>query len=140
MRDKLCIRVVDRTTRTAIQLNRPGRNSSLPGQRHKNSTEYSVTHPPLSIFITAQESTSSFIFSQCVTNLSVDQILPWKQADIKDDPERFFLRLLRLASSCRACTALIDSPVEVFTVSLQLASSKTKKKTLNTCSINCKIF
>lgn len=127
---KLCIRCRWPNNAHAIRLNRPARNSSLLGQRHKNSTEYSVTHPPLSIFITAQESTSSFIFSQCVANLSVDQILPWKQADIKDDPERFFLRLLRLASSCRACTALIDSP-GVFTVSLQLASSKKKKK--NNC-------
>lgn len=105
----------------------------------ENSTEYSVTHPPLSIFIAAQESTSSLVLSQCVTNLSVNQTLPWKQADIKDDPERFFLRLLRLASSCRACTALIDSPA-VFTVSLQLASSKTKKLLIYICSINRKIF
>lgn len=39
--------------------------------------------------------------------------LPWKQDDTRDVPERFFLRLLRLASSWRTCTALNDSPVDV---------------------------
>lgn len=38
-------------------------------------------------------------FHHPLTRTSPNESLPWKQEDTKDEPERLFLRLLRLASS-----------------------------------------